>query len=76
MDLLAEKINSILPTKKIGIFGKDQLLKNTFPYYLLAFLCTISLFKSGENIFMFIFIVYTVLPLLDEFLSYDLRNPS
>ena len=47
MDLLAEKINKILPSRKIDIFGKDQLLKNTFPYYLLAFLCTISQFKSG-----------------------------
>lgn len=26
--------------------------------------------------FMFIFIVYTVLPLLDEFLSFDIRNPT
>lgn len=76
MDLVAEKINSLLPTRKIDIFGKDQLMNNTFPYYLLTILSLMGQFKQGENVFMFIFIVYTGLPLLDEFLSFDIRNPN
>lgn len=77
MDLIAEKIEGLLPNKKIDFFGRDQLLNNTFPYYLLTFLITLShMGQAGQNIFMFIFIVYTGLPLLDEFLSFDIRNPS
>lgn len=76
MEIIAEKIDSLLPKKKIDIFGKDQLLHNTAPYYLLAGLMMLAHFGAGESGFLFLFIVYTVLPILDEFLSLDLRNPT
>lgn len=65
MEIIADKMEALLPKKKIDIFGKDSLLHNTFPYYLLAFLIFSAHFGAGENVFMFIFIIYTVLPLLD-----------
>lgn len=77
MEYVAERLEAVLPRKKIDIFGANQLLMNTFPYYLLAVLINMSHFGDpGSNIFMFIFIVYTGLPLLDEFLSFDIRNPT
>lgn len=44
MDKVVDKIETLLPNKKISIFGKDQLMHNTFPYYLLAVLMMIGVF--------------------------------
>jgi len=44
LDVIAEKIDRLMPNKKIDIFGQDQLLMNTFPYYLITFLCLLSQF--------------------------------
>lgn len=44
LDVIAEKIDRLIPNKKIDIFGQDQLLMNTFPYYLITFLCLLSQF--------------------------------
>lgn len=76
MEIISEKVEALLPKKKLDIFGKDSLLHNTFPYYLLPFLIIAGHFGTNQNVFLFIFIVYTVLPLLDEFLSFDFRNPN
>lgn len=76
MEIISEKLEALLPTKKLDIFGKNSLLHSTFPYYLLAFLIISGHFSTQQNVFLFIFIVYTVLPLLDEFLSFDFRNPN
>lgn len=40
---IISKVQEVLPKSKINIFGKDQLLHNTFPYYLLAVLMVIAL---------------------------------
>lgn len=66
----------MFPEKKISISGKDQLLHNTFPYYLLASLMMIALVKGIDSGFFLIFVAYTLLPLCDEFFSLDLRNPD
>lgn len=65
MEIIADKIEALLPKKKLDIFGKNSLLHNTFPYYLLASMILLGHFGEGENVFMFIFVIYTVLPLLD-----------
>lgn len=65
MDIIAEKLEGILPRKKIDIFGKNQLMHNTLPYYLLAFLINFAHVGTNDKIFFFIFVVYTVLPMLD-----------
>jgi hypothetical protein len=44
MKAIISKVEEVLPRSKINIFGKDQLLNNTFPYYLLAVLMVIAFF--------------------------------
>lgn len=66
-----------MPTKKIDVFGTDQLMNNSFPYYLLAFIMSLAVLLDTLSIpYLLIFIIYTVLPLLDEYLSFDIRNPN
>ncbi len=65
MEIISEKVESLLPAKKIDVFGKSQLLHNVFPYYLLAVLMLIGLARGLESGFILIFIAYTVLPLVD-----------
>lgn len=36
LEIITDKIESLLPSKKVDIFGKDQLMNNVSPYYLLA----------------------------------------
>lgn len=65
MEIIADRLEQILPRKKIDIFGKNQLMHNTLPYYLLAFLVNFGHIGTNDKIFFFIFVVYTVLPMLD-----------
>ena len=59
-------------------FKDDYLLFTTFQYYcnpflyLLAYLCI----KNFENPFVTIWITYSFIPLLDEVISMDVRNPT
>ena len=65
MEIILDKCISLLPEKKIDIFGKDSLMNHSFPYYLLAFLMGSTVFGGYEIGFLFIFLIYAVLPLLD-----------
>lgn len=76
MEIIATKVETWLPKSKIDLFGKDQLLHSSIPYYLLASLMMLAHIGASQSGFLFIFIVYTILPLMDEFFSLDLRNPS
>ena len=38
MKSIISKVEQLLPHSKIDIFGKDQLLHSSFPYYLLLLL--------------------------------------
>jgi hypothetical protein len=42
MEIIADKVEALLPSKKIDVFGKNQLMHNVFPYYLLAALMLIA----------------------------------
>ncbi len=48
----------------------------TFPYYLLATITIGGCFALEHHAFIFIIIVYSILPLADEFLSLDWKNPT
>ena len=76
MEILSNKVIGLLPKNKIHIFGKDGLMNNTIPYYLLAFLMLLASTGSIDVGFFFIFLIYTILPFLDEIFSLDLRNPD
>lgn len=47
MERIAEGLESVLPRYKLDIFGKDSLLHNTFPFYLLALLINLSQVGAG-----------------------------
>lgn len=65
MDILVNKIENILPKKKIDIFGKNSLMFNTFPYYLLAVIYPLSAFGNLSTAFIFLYVIYGIIPLLD-----------
>ncbi len=76
MSQLMERLESLLPNRKLDIFGKDSLLHSTAPYYLLTILPAAGLIGDKPNPYLFIAIIYAVFPLLDEIFSLDERNPS
>jgi len=76
MSQIIERIEKILPSKRLDIFGKNSLLNSTIPYYLLTLLPLSAIMAEKPNPYPFIVIVYAVFPLLDEFFSLDERNPS
>ena len=65
MEIIADKVESLLPAKKIDVFGKNQLLHNVFPYYILAGLMLIGFAYGLQSGVILLFIAYTLLPLLD-----------
>jgi len=49
---------------------------STIPYYILAAITIAGYFAMEHYAFIFIIIIYSILPLLDEFLSLDWKNPT
>lgn len=76
LEQVVNKVESLLPKKKLDIFGKGQLMHTSLPYYLLALLMLAAHNGNMNAGFGLIFLVYTVLPMLDEFFSLDLKNPT
>jgi len=75
-DILSSKVEQLLPKTKIPVINDDQLLHSSFPYYLLAILMTVALVMGVDSGFILIYLTYTILPLVDEFFSLDIRNPT
>jgi hypothetical protein len=65
-----------MPKKKLNIDNNGYLMRSSIPYYLLAAITFAGIFKMGSNPYVFIVIIYAILPLLDEILSLDWRNPT
>ena len=76
MNLLVNQIEKLLPKKKIDIFGANSLMFNTLPYYLFVIILAGTSYGGIETGYTFLLIVYGILPLLDEFFSFDQRNPT
>ena len=75
---MAKVLSSFIPSNKVDIFGSDSLMTRTFPYYLLLLVEVAGLWTHHvtQNPFIILFIIYSFVPLLDEFFSLDGRNPS
>lgn len=76
LDILASQVEQMLPKTKISVMKDDQLLHSSFPYYLLAVLMIVALVMGVDSGFILIYLTYTILPLVDEFFSLDIRNPT
>ena len=73
---LINLINSILPIKRFDPFGKDSLMFSVVPYFLFPALIIAGGTLLWNHAWVIMFIIYCILPLLDEIFSHDLRNPS
>jgi len=69
-------VERLLPTNKIDAFGKDGLLMNSAPYYLLAFIISIAIALIWNHAWTLMVIIYAILPLFDEIFTQDTRNPT
>ena len=78
IDTLANTILRFVPSHRIDCFGKNSLLFNSAPYYVLLaiMLIGIGLFHVTGNAYILLFIIYAILPTLDELITLDTRNPS
>lgn len=74
VDLLAKSI----PSHKVDIFGPDSLLFSSLPYYVLLFIMIIGIgmYDMTDNPYILLFIIYSLIPLVDEFISMDTKNPT
>lgn len=74
VDFLAKSI----PSHKIDFLGPNSLLFSSAPYYVLLFIMAvgISLFEITDNPYILLFIIYAFIPLVDELISMDTRNPN
>lgn len=51
-------------------------MKTSLPYYTLAVLTFLGLATDNPNPFPFIAIIYAGFPILDQFFTFDNRNPN
>lgn len=76
MKSLFSAIRRSITHNKIDIFGQDDLLFSTIPYYLISVLLLLAAGLIWNHAWSLIFIGYVILPMMDEFFALDLRNPS
>lgn len=76
MNHLFQTLESFLPSKKLIFNPSDSLLMSSVPYYILPALIVLAVFFIETYSFIIIAIIYSVLPLLDEVISMDWRNPN
>ncbi len=74
--MIISALERLLPRKKINIDKNGYIMKSSLPYYLLALITFMGIFIMGGNPFLFIVIIYAILPLLDQVISLDWRNPN
>lgn len=69
-------IRQSIAAKRIHVFGKDDILHSSIPYYLITALMLYGIGFVWTQAWSLIFIAYVLLPYLDEFFTLDLRNPT
>lgn len=75
---LAEKAAKLVPSHRIDCFGTDSMLFSSLPYYVLLFVMVfgISIYELTRNPYLLLFIIYGLIPLVDELVTLDTRNPT
>ncbi len=76
MTSFLNSIRQSIAAKKIHIFGKDDLLHSSIPYYLITALMLYGIGFVWTQAWSLIFVAYVLLPYFDEIFAMDLRNPS
>ena len=77
MKSITSFITDLIPHHKLDLFGKEDLLMTSLPYYL-PFVLSIIFYEYVlfERAWVGVFIIYTFFPLLDEVFKLDLLNPN
>lgn len=73
---MIKKIEQWLPRNKFEIFGKNNVVKSPLPYYIMAFVTSLGFLADSIDPFIFLAIVYSFFPIMDELFSLDNANPS
>ena len=58
-------VEAALPSKKVDIFGKQGLLMNSAPYYILPIILLLGTQVAWNNAWVLMVIIYAVLPFVD-----------
>lgn len=69
-------LERVLPNKKLSIPLQDKMIISSLPYYFLFVTCFSGFFGNQTSSFVFIFIIYGIIPLIDELLPMDEVNPN
>ena len=65
MEELVNRIEMLLPEKKINVLGKHKLMLSAFPYYFQATVILSAFSFTIYHGYFFIFIFYGLFPLFD-----------
>lgn len=78
LEALADKIVKYVPSHRIDCFGPNSLLFSTIPYYVLLFIMVvgINIYDVTHNPYVLLFIIYGLIPMVDELITMDNRNPT
>ena len=74
--IMLNLLERYFPSKKLRFPYQDKMILSSLPYYLLFVLGFSGLFGNNTTSFVFIFIVYGIIPLIDELLPMDEVNPN
>ena len=68
----------LIPSHKVDFFGPTSLLYSTLPYYSLLYLIItgIGFYELTRNPYISLFMTYTLIPIIDEMITLDTRNPT
>ena len=75
---LSNQLLKLIPSHKISFFESTSLLHSSAPYYILLLVMTvgISLYELTQNPYILLLIIYAVIPVVDEMITLDTRNPT
>lgn len=73
---IIDRIEKLLPRKKINIFGQEKFIRTSIPFYVVAFVTSLVILIHDASPFMFLAIAHSFFPIMDEIFSLDSSNPS
>ena len=76
MSVIIKGLAKFIPEKGIDIFGKNQLLMTSLPYYCLIGILLMTYATIFIHPWFLIALIYSIIPLLDELFTRDYRNPT
>ena len=76
MSFVTNALLKLMPERMLDIFGKDDLLKTSLPYYSFFGLMIMVYLTFFTQPWFSVALIYAMLPFLDDVFTRDYRNPS